>query len=113
MRPELDDFSACNKVCNVLQTQGCKPQLQETTLSALRVLLTSCLDHAFDLPLVPGIEEGSWAATLFVFRKRLHLHSLRLASSPGALREAVLLARVPETLQPYTEVGRSCWTSDS
>ena len=54
--------SSCTRntqVCSVLQTQGCRPQMQETTLSALRVLLTSCLDHAFDIALVPGLEEGS------------------------------------------------------
>ena len=49
------------QVCSVLQTQGCRPHMQETTLVALRVLLTSCLDHAFDIALVPGLEEGAWA----------------------------------------------------
>ena len=54
-----------SQVANVLQTQGCKPALQETCLAALETLLSSCTPHAFDVALVPDLEEGALAAHVF------------------------------------------------
>ena len=58
--PVSTEPPAC-KVAHVLQTQGCKPVLQETCLLALHTLLSSSTPACFDIALVPDVEEGAWA----------------------------------------------------
>ena len=95
------------QVCSVLQTQGCRPQMQETTLHALGVLLTSCLHHAFDVALVPGLEEGCSAAIRHVLAGIHPCANLRFASGSRPFREAILLVGVFEIFQSFEEATLS------
>ena len=76
--------------------------MQETTLNALRVLLTSCLDHAFDIALVPGLDEG-YLDTMGHHLFSGMLPQLRFASGSRPPRETVMLAGVLETFQSPAE----------
>ena len=85
-----------SEVANVLQTQGCKPVLQQTALAALQTLLSSCTPPAFDIALVPDLEEGAWAADTWM---NTAFDRMRSAADPRTSSQAVMLAIFPAALQ--------------
>ena len=80
----------------MLQTQGCKPVLQQTALAALQTLLSSCTPPAFDVALVPDLDEGAWAEAAV---KNTVLDNMRSAADPQSSSEAVMLVIFPAALQ--------------
>ena len=64
--------------------------------------MTSCTPHAFDVVLVPDLEEGSSALLVLIVSQAILLQ-LRLAADSRTSSQAKLLARIPATLQPAPE----------
>ena len=98
-----DSATSLSQVANVLQTQGCKPVLQQTALAALQTLFFSCTPPAFDVALVPDLEDGAWASMRGEPLLPSPIHNMRSATDSQPSSQTVMLAIFPAALQPHSQ----------